>query len=203
MNVAKLPTLFPAISFKRSEPGPIQKSLRWIVRSFHLTIAATVTRLPGDARPRNDPRGDSTIFVPNSEPSPQTYRGSALQRSAPFRVETALSICSMSRHPTSWKLGGGNWAPDRDLDQRSVGPIPRSRDRATNADHCCRGHRNLLDRHRSGYIHEIRMSGDPRAGTVPPPTDRLGGGPDPPGEPDARDGPDPRDAERRLGSSCY
>ena len=91
----------------------------------------------------------------------------------------------------------GNWAPDRDLDQRSVGPIPRSRGQATNADHCCRGHRNLLDRHRSGYIHEIRTSGDPRAGTVPPPTDRLDGGPD------ARDGPDPRDAERRLGSSCY
>ena len=78
--------------------------LQW-PRSPRSHPRATFTRLPGDAPPRNDPRGDSTIFVPNSEPSPQTYRGSALQRSAPFRVETALSICSMSRHPTSWKLG--------------------------------------------------------------------------------------------------
>src|SRR5580704_11212136 len=97
----------------------------------------------------------------------------------------------------------GNWAPDRDLDQRSVGPIPRSRDQATNADHCCRGHRNLLDRRRPDYIRGIRMSGDGRARTVPAPTNPLGDGPDPPDGSDPRDGPDPRDAERRLGSSCY
>jgi hypothetical protein len=47
----KITDAIPAISFKRYEPGPIQKSLRWIVRSFHLTIAATVTRRPPPERP--------------------------------------------------------------------------------------------------------------------------------------------------------
>src|SRR5580692_850036 len=126
--------------------------------------------------------------------SPRLGRSAGLPCSDLHRSGSRLHYRSVRCPATKLR---GNWAPDRDLDQRSVGPIPRSRDQATNADHCCRGHRNLLDRHRSGYIHETRTSGDPRDGTVPPPTDRLDGGPD------ARDGPDPRDAERRWGSSCY
>src|SRR5438874_300197 len=97
MNVAKLPTLFPAISFKRYEPGSIQKSHRWIVRSFHLTIVATMTRLPGDAPPRNDPRVDRTIFAPNSKRSPQACRGSALSEDVSF-------ISYSDRHPSAGRI---------------------------------------------------------------------------------------------------
>jgi hypothetical protein len=67
-----------------------------IVRSFHMTIAATVARLPGDA-PRNDPRGDSTISVPNSERSPQACRGSALSEDASF-------ISYSARHPSTGRI---------------------------------------------------------------------------------------------------
>ena len=51
----KITDAIPSNKLKRYEPGPIQKSLRWIGRSFHLTIAATVTRLPGDAPPPERP----------------------------------------------------------------------------------------------------------------------------------------------------
>ena len=68
-----------------------------IVRSFHMTIAATVARLPGDAPPRNDPRGDSTISVPNSERSPQACRGSALSEDASF-------ISYSARHPSAGRI---------------------------------------------------------------------------------------------------
>ena len=137
--MAKLPTLFPAISFKRYEPGPIEKSLRWIVRSFHLTVAATGTRLPGDARPRNDRRGDSTIFMPNSEPSPQTYRGSALQRL--HRSGSRLHYRSVHVPPPNF-VEIGRRTEILDLEIRRADPAEPNQ--ATNADHCCRGHRNLL-----------------------------------------------------------
>jgi hypothetical protein len=47
-------------------------------------------------------------------------------RSAPFRVETALSICSMSRHPTSWKLGARSRSRSRPEIRRPDPTEPRS-----------------------------------------------------------------------------
>jgi hypothetical protein len=124
-------------------------------------------------------------------------------RSSPFCSATGCErwICSIFRHPTSWKLVGRSRFRSAVL--RSISP---SWGRPTAADRYYLGRGNLRDRCRPGHVHRIRTLG---AGTVPLRTNRRGGGPDPPGgadplgEPDPLGGTDPLAAERRSGSLCY
>ena len=142
---------FPAISFKRYEPGPIQE-----IASMDRTLISFDDRGDSDTtagrRPAPGTTREAIARFPCQIANARLGRAAGLPCSDLHRSGSRLHYRSVRCPATQLR---GNWAPDRDLDQRSVGPIPRSRDQATNADHCCRGHRNLLDRHRSGYIHEI------------------------------------------------